>query len=245
MEVGENTNLADANEALAVNSDIAAKAAIAAEVARVEEVKIQTTGESGDPSSLTKNSGNTEAGLYGDIGAAALTGGSASAELLQMGAKVISEGMDKSLGGMENPITSASSGPTKDILGNKVNLRSICTGPMDKANDALARSDVLGDFMSGKDKVRGVQSTQKDVIDSLQSIQLAQQACQAKAELHAGNAINHKTNLGAEAHRAQQNGYAPGGSHAQPQQIRAASLRNNGPESGPSYKEPIEEGTVT
>ena len=199
--VGERSNVADADKAVAVNTQIASEAAITAEAARVEQVKLETTGESSCEQSVAK--GSTEGGVYGDVGLAAATGGSATVELLQTACKVVGEGFDTSLGGMEQSVEASVSSNQQ---------RSIYTGAFNNKANLPARSNILSGFMSGDDKVKGVKANETE-ISALKSIQEISHALKAEATLHAGNAINHKAGLGGQALKAQM-GMAPGGASA-------------------------------
>jgi hypothetical protein len=213
ITVGDRSNVADADNAISANTQIIAEAACVAEAARVEQVKIETTGESSGEQPVAK--GSTEAGVYGAVAAA--TGGSATVELAQMGVKAIGECLDNNnLGGMEKPVKAPPATPN----------RSIRTAFF---NDIAGRSSSISDFMSGDDKVKGVQAETE--ISALKSVQQVQHALKAEATLHAGNAINHKAHLGAQAQQAQQMGMAPGG------------IMANGP-TKPTFKD-IEEETGT
>jgi hypothetical protein len=210
--VGEKSNVADADKAVAVNTQIAAEASVAAETARVEQVKLETTGESSDKQPVAK--GSTEGDVYGGAGMAAVTGGSATAELAQMGVQVVKEVLTDTndLGGMEKPVTAPVQTAAK---GNSIQTPFF--------NDVAGRSKGISDFMSGEDKVKGVKAEPK--ISALKSIQQVNHALKSQAELHAGNAINHKAGLGAQAHQTQQMGMAPGGV----QQLALNSVKPNGP----------------
>ena len=197
-EVGDNTNKAEAQQILAENCGAAAQAVCDANGID-EQLKKLASGDADNTNSAPSGAkGNVEAGFYGDVGMAAATGGSATVELIGMGAKIVGESFDKNLGGMEKPVEASATS------GKKV---SIYTGA--HCRDLFSDAANASESINGSSKIKGAKA------DQAVALLKARDACnvlQKTAELKAGNAINHGAKLGGQALKAQQmGGMAPGG----------------------------------
>lgn len=239
IEVGEQTTMAGAEEAIRHNAQMEQQAKLVEAGVEAEKNQLQSEDpniaalaeELGEDAitELTESSqpvakGSTEGAVYGDVAAEAV--GGAVLKTIKTAADAVQELKDPGKFGGLNTMEDLMNGkaPTrkmavasKDILGNAVKKEISNKLGGEKSiftghfNDLSGRSKILSEFMSGEDKVKGVRATETEVaaLGTRQELQMTAQLVSAR---HLGNAIQKKANLGAENHKAQQAGMVPGGS---------------------------------
>lgn len=232
--VGKETDEATARK---VASDNAAVEQAATREANGLDAQINAL-ENGDisPSDIPAAGNNTHAQLYGEVGIAAATGGSAVGEMLQMGAGIIREGMDKNLGGMENSVkpSGAPSKVSKDILGH--NVRSIKTAPSFPLSDRREAQKCS----QGDEKPKGIEADAAKCADALRGMKDGCNVVQQAAKRERGYA-NHRVNTASAENGAPVPNGMGGGSTAnanrppQAQVPKGMAYNNDKFANGPSY----------
>lgn len=212
-----------------------------------DQIKSHGSGDSQTANSSAPN--NAHAEVYGNVGLAALTGGSASVELFQMGTKILSEGMDtNNLGGMEKPVkpSDAPAKVAKDIVGQ--NVRSIQTP---HSFSLTERKNALSGSFMGNDQTIGINADKEKTIVAFKGARDAANALQIKAEQKSGLSKRNASELAAQNHYAQNapqpqgmgGGTANVNAPSQYAQSKGLHHTHDGPWNGPNFKEPVSEET--
>lgn len=218
--VGEQSNKADVQAAIAENSDEAARAEQQQAVAVAEKAKTETSevkvssieakamGEAtatdalcGEPTA-PKLKSDSALGVYADIGTELLGGGIARTAKTMVDMVSDMNPAGKGTNNMENfaaPKSSANVGKKCIFTGNKGFL-----------NKLFGDVQIAGESINGDVKVKGAKANQQSVA-TLQTSANLNRGLQAEAKQQLGNAISHGRRLGAEARQDYQSGMAPGG----------------------------------
>ena len=203
--VGDNTNVAEAEAAIAHNAQVVTEAAVAQSVAEAEVKNLESDDGSTVPG---EKAPSTELGLVADVVAEATGMGAASSLLgfVTQRADDHSESADvvkaeKKMGGMIGG-------------GTKTSFDRMIDSPVKGASLPERFNIARGALQEHAETTSGMKANEASIA-TLKTTCEMQMSAQVVSKLHLGNAVQKKAELGGQQLQAQQAGLTPGGNTPQ------------------------------